>query len=249
MKNKKIFTPKAYRLKNDACPLNYMLASHNSSRSPLLYFDEDTGVNRPLRYARNQKSPFVEEQDGNAILEPIVFEDGLLYVTKENQVLQQFLYYHPMRDRVFEEVDNERDASEDVEILEMELNAQILAKELSFEKLLSVSRILIGGSVDKLSTAELKRDILLFAKYNPVDFIEVVNDPDLEFGDEVRQFFDENMLSFRNKNKDVYFNLKGNKKKMLTIPFGEDPYHVVGSYLKTDEGVHIYKGLVKMLGE
>jgi|TARA_R110000764_G_scaffold137926_1_gene225804 hypothetical protein len=191
----------------------------------------------------------VEEQDGNAILEPIVFEDGLLYVTKENQVLQQFLYYHPMRDKVFEEVNNERDASEDVEILEMELNAQILAKELSFEKLLSVSRILIGGSVDKLSTAELKRDILLFAKYNPEDFIEVVNDPDLEFGDEVRQFFDENMLSFRNKNKDVYFNLKGNKKKMLTIPFGEDPYHVVGSYLKTDEGVHIYKGLVKMLGE
>ena len=131
----------------------------------------------------------------------------------------------------------------------MELNAQILAKELSFEKLLSVSRILIGGSVDKLSTAELKRDILLFAKYNPEDFIEVVNDPDLEFGDEVRQFFDENMLSFRNKNKDVYFNLKGNKKKMLTIPFGEDPYHVVGSYLKTDQGVEVYKGLVKMLGE
>ena len=230
-------------------PLNYMLSSHNTSRAPLLHFDEDTGVNRPLRYARNQKSPFVDEQDGNAILEPIVFEDGLLYVTKENQVLQQFLYYHPMRDRVFEEVNNERDASEDVEVLEMELNAQIIAKELSFEKLLSVSRILIGGSVDKLSTAELKRDILLFAKYNPEDFIEVVNDPDLEFGDEVRQFFDENMLSFRNKNKDVYFNLKGNKKKMLTIPFGEDPYHVVGSYLKTDEGVHIYKGLVKMLGE
>tara|TARA_R100001369_G_scaffold331_1_gene846 strand:+ start:128 stop:769 length:642 start_codon:yes stop_codon:yes gene_type:complete len=212
-----------------------------------MYFDEDTGVNRPLRYARNQRSPFVDEQDGNAILEPIVFEDGLVVVEKENQVLQQFLYYHPGRDRVFEEVNNERDASEDVEILEMELNAQIIAKELSFEKLLSVSRILIGGSVDKLSTAELKRDILLFAKYNPEDFIEVVNDPDLEFGDEVRQFFDENMLSFRNKNKDVYFNLKGNKKKMLTIPFGEDPYHVVGSYLKTDEGVDVYKGLVKML--
>jgi hypothetical protein len=247
MKNKKVFTSKTYRLKSEACPLTYMLASHNTSRSPLMYFDEDTGVNRPLRYARNQRSPFVDEQDGNAILEPIVFEDGLVVVEKENQVLQQFLYYHPGRDRVFEEVNNERDASEDVEILEMELNAQIIAKELSFEKLLSVSRILIGGSVDKLSTAELKRDILLFAKYNPEDFIEVVNDPDLEFGDEVRQFFDENMLSFRNKNKDVYFNLKGNKKKMLTIPFGEDPYHVVGSYLKTDEGVDVYKGLVKML--
>ena len=249
MKTKQIFTSKAYRLKNEACPLNYMLASHNSSRSPLLYFDEETGVNRPLRYARNQKSPFVEEQDGNAILEPIVFEDGLLYVTKENQVLQQFLYYHPMRDRVFEEVDNERDASEDVEILEMELNAQIIAKELSFEKLLSVSRILLGSSVDRLSTPELKRDILLFAKYNPSDFIEVVNDPDLEFGDEVRQFFDEKLLSLRNNNKDVYFNLKGNKKKMLTVPFGEDPYHIVGSYLKSDDGLDVYQGLLKLLNK
>jgi len=246
---KEIFTSKAYRLKNDSAPLNYMLASHNSSRSPLLYFDEETGVNRPLRYARNQKSPFVDEQDGSAILEPIVFEDGMLVVEKANQVLQQFLYYHPSRDRVFEEVDNERDASEDVEILEMELNAQIVAKELSFEKLLSVSRILLGGSVDRLSTPELKRDILLFAKYNPEDFMEVVNDPDLEFGDEVRQFFDEKLLSLRNNNKDVYFNLKGNKKKMLTVPFGEDPYHVVGSYLKTDDGIDVYQGLSKLLNK
>ena len=249
MKNKKIFTSKTYRLKKLSAPLNYMLASHNTSRSPLLYFDEDTGINRPLRYARNQQSPFVEEQDGNAILEPIVFEDGLLFVEKANQVLQQFLYYHPGRDQVFEEVNNEKDASQDVEILEMELNAQIIAKELSFEKLLSVSRILIGGNIDGYSSAELKRDILLFAKHSPQDFMEVVNDPDLEFGDEVRQFFEDKLLSLRNNNKDVYFNLKANNKKMLPVPFGEDPYPIVGSYLKSDDGLDVYQGLLKLLNK
>tara|TARA_R110000796_G_C14451646_1_gene423523 strand:- start:104 stop:853 length:750 start_codon:yes stop_codon:yes gene_type:complete len=249
MKNKKVFTSKTYRLKKEACPLNYMLASHNTSRSPLLYFDEETGINRPLRYARNQQSPFVDEQDGNAILEPIVFEDGLLFVEKANQVLQHFLYYHPSRDQVFEEINNEKDASEDVAVLEMELNAQIIAKELSFEKLLSVSRILLGGAVDRLSTSELKRDILMFSKHNPIEFLEVVNDPELEFDDEVRQFFDEKLLSLRNKNKDVYFNLTGNKKKMLSVPFGEDPFYIVASYLKTDDGLDVYKGLSKMLGE
>ena len=249
MKKKTVFTSKAYRLKNGKAPLNYMLASHNTSRSPLLYFDEQTGVNRPLRYARNQKSPFVDEQDGNAILEPIVFEDGMLMVEKANQVLQQFLYYHPGRDKIFEEVNNEKDAAEDVDILEQALEAQIVAKELSLDKLISVSRILIGGNVERYSTAELKRDILLYAKHNPEDFMEVVNDPDLEFDDEIRQFFDEKLLSLRNHNKDVYFNLKGNKKKMLTVPFGEDPYHVVGSYLKTDEGIDIYQGLSKLLNK
>ena len=148
---------------------------------------------------------------------------------------------------VFEEVDKARDAAEDVEIFERELEAQIVAKDLSLEKLLSVSRVLMGSVADKASTAELKRDILLYAKTEPESFLEVVNDPELEYEDEVRQFFSEKLLSFRNKQKDIYFNLPGNKKKMLSVPFGEDPYHVVASYLKTDEGVDVYKGLLKFL--
>jgi len=247
MKTKKIYVDKTYRLKREAAPLTFMLASHNTKRKPLLYFDEDSGTNRALRYARNQKSPFEDEQDGNAILEPVIFEDGMLHVPKNNQVLQEFLYYHPSRDSIYEEVDNERDAAEDVEVLEQELNAQIVASELEFDKMLSVARVLLGGRSELLSTSELKRDILLFAKRDPYTFLEVVNDPDLEFEDEVRQFFAEKLLSFRNKKKDVYFNLPGNKTKMLTIPFGEDPYHVVASYLKTDEGVDVYKGLVKKI--
>jgi len=77
----------------------------------------------------------------------------------------------------------------------------------------------------------------------------VVNDPQLEYEDEVRQFFDEKLLGLRNKNKDVYFNIPGNKTKMLTVPFGEDPYHVVGSYLQSDDGIDIYKGLSKLLNK
>ena len=42
-----------------------------------------------------KRAPFEEEQDGNAIMEPIVFEDGFLNVDRTNQVLQQFLALHP----------------------------------------------------------------------------------------------------------------------------------------------------------
>ena len=69
-----------------------MLSSRHSSRSPLLWFDEETGQNKALRYARNQRSPFEEEQDGNAVLEPIIFEDGMLIVNKQDQSLQKFLH-------------------------------------------------------------------------------------------------------------------------------------------------------------
>tara|TARA_R110002012_G_scaffold313146_1_gene524484 strand:+ start:49 stop:804 length:756 start_codon:yes stop_codon:yes gene_type:complete len=247
MKNTTPLKTKAYRLKRSERPLSYMLSSRHSNRSPLLYFDEDQGVNRPLRYARNQKTPFEDEQDGNAILEPIVFEDGMLVVQRENQVLQQFLHYHPGNGMVFEEVDNAKDASEELASVELTIDAQVLAKNLSTEKLLSVSRILMGASVNSMTIPELKRDILVYAKNNPEELIDIVNDPLLELQNEVHLFIDNNWLSFRNNRRDVYYNLPGNKKKMMSVPFNEDPYNSISAYLQSDDGLEAYKYLKKRL--
>jgi hypothetical protein len=247
MKNTTPLKTKAYRLKRSERPLSYMLSSRHSNRSPLLYFDENQGVNRPLRYARNQKTPFEDEQDGNAILEPIVFEDGMLVVQRENQVLQQFLHYHPGNGMVFEEVDNAKDASEELASVELTIDAQVLAKNLSTEKLLSVSRILMGASVNSMTIPELKRDILVYAKNNPEELIDIVNDPLLELQNEVHLFIDNNWLSFRNNRRDVYYNLPGNKKKMMSVPFNEDPYNSISAYLQSDDGLEAYKYLKKRL--
>ena len=244
MKTKKVeYKAKSYRLKGGESPLSYMLASRHSSRSPLLHFDEETGVNEPLRYARNQKSPFENEQDGNAILEPIVFEDGMLTVNKENQVLQKFLSLHPSNGFVFEEINKERDAAAELEQVEFELEAQIEAKKITTDtsKLTQICRVLMGNAVENMTTAELKRDILVYAKNNPDDFLDTLNDPMLELMDDVYQFFNLSLLSTRNNGKDVYYNLPNNKKKMLTIPFGEDPNFIVASFMKSDDGLEVYK--------
>ena len=167
MTTKKVeYKAKAYRLKGDKAPLSYMLSSRHSQRSPLLHFNEETGVNEPLRYARNQKSPFENQQDGNAILEPIVFEDGMLSVGKENQNLQQFLALHPSNGFVFEEINRERDAASELEQVEFQLEAQIEAKKITKDvsKLTQICRVLMGNAVENMTTAELKRDILVYAK-------------------------------------------------------------------------------------
>jgi len=248
-KQKEKYETKAYKLTGQQFPLSYMLASRHSSRSPLLHFDEDQGINRPLRYARNQKSPFEDEQDGNAILEPIVFEDGMLIVEKQNQVLQQFLYYHPSKDMVFEEINNAKDAAEELEYVEAELNAQIEAKKITTDvnKLTSVCRVLMGNGVDNMTIPELKRDILLYAKSRPEDFMDTINDPMLELMDTIHQFMMAGFITFRNNNKDVYYNLPNNKKKMLTVPYGEDPNYIVGSFLQSDEGLEVFKLLKNKL--
>tara|TARA_R100000541_G_scaffold53985_1_gene62325 strand:- start:184 stop:939 length:756 start_codon:yes stop_codon:yes gene_type:complete len=240
---------KSYKLTGERSPLSFMLASRHHRRSPLMYFDEDQGLNRPLRYARNQKSPFEDEQDGNAILEPIVFEDGMLAVSKENQVLQKFLSYHPGNGSTFVEINTQRDAAQELESVELELDAQVLARGLDTEKLVSVCRVFLGVAVDKMSIPELKRDVLLFAKHEPYEFMEVLNDPMLELTNIVAQFFDNGLLTFQNNKKDVYFSLKKNKSKLLTVPYGEEAYYIVASYMQSDEGIETYKLLKKALNK
>ena len=247
MKKQNTAVSKQYRLKRDVAPLCFMLSSNHNKRSALLYFDEEKGINRPLRYARNQKSPFEDEQDGNAILEPVVFEDGFLQVDRSNQVLQEFLSYHPGNGMIFEEIDNKRDAAEELEIEELILDAQLLARDLDIAMLETVARVLIGANADKLSTAELRRDVLVFSRNYPEEFIDVLNDPALQMYDDVAKFFNMEFLLMKNQNRDVYFNLSKNKTKMLTVPYGEDPKDIVSSYFQTDEGVETYKLLTNTM--
>ena len=69
----------------------------------------------------------------------------------------------------------------------------------------------------------------------------------LELQDEVRRFMLNGYLIFKNSKKDIYFNLPGNKKKLLTIPFGEDPEYTLATYMQSDAGLEIYKHLSNRL--
>jgi hypothetical protein len=245
----KVATPvdKVYKLKIGN-PLSYTLASRNHPRFPLMWFDEKNNVNRALRYASNQKSPFEDEQDGNFIIEPIIFEDGFLRVPKNNPVLQQFLHYHPLNGTIFSEVDKEKDAAEEVQDLDLEIEALVEARQLSLDQIETLTRVMFGKDPSTVSTAELKRDILVFAKKDPKEFLNILNDPELKFQAKVRLFFENKLLILRNGEKEVWFNTATNKKKMLSVPFGEDPYEMVAHFLQSDEGIDSLKMLEATLG-
>lgn len=233
---------KVYKLKIGN-PLSYTLASRNHPRFPLMWYDEKNNVNRALRYSTNQQSPFEDEQDGNAIIEPIIFEDGFLRVPRTNPVLQQFLHYHPLNGSIFVEVDKEKDAAAEVEDLNLEVEALIEARQLSLDQIETLTRVMFGKDPSTVSTAELKRDILVFAKRDPKEFLNILNDPELKFQAKIRLFFENKLLVLRNGEKEVWFNTSTNKKKMLSVPFGEDPYEMVAHFLQSDEGIDSLKML------
>lgn len=247
MKNTQVLKDKTYRLKGKKAPIVFILNSRNSRRKPLLYFDGTR--NRALRYSSNQASPFEDQQDDNAIIVPIVFEDGMLFVPKTNPVLQEFLSMHPGHGTIFEEIDNEKDATVDVDILDAQLEAQLAARDLDIEMLETIGRIGLSLNVDKMSTAELKRDIRLYARNNPQDFLNTLNDPMLKLQSLASNCLSQGLLLIKNKNKDIYFNLPSNKKKLLSIPFGDSAVHTLATFFQTDDGVELMSMLENKLND
>ena len=232
---------RTYVLKNGMAPLTYKIKSRG-----ILWFDEKEGTNRELRYAPNQKSLFRDEQDDFARLEHVLFLNGALFVPRSNVQLQQLLsQYHPSKDVLWEEVDAVQEAIDDVDIIELELEALKLVQELEIEHLEAILRTEIGSDVSKMSSKEIKRDSYLFARNNPELFMEVANDEDIKLRNLANRAVEAQIVSLVDDN--TTFKWTSNGKKIMTVPFEEHPYTAFARFLKTDEGVDVMKAITKKL--
>lgn len=243
---------KVYLLNQEKSPVSFFIQSRSNKKKQLLYFDEEKGINRPLRYSKNQKSIFEDEQDGTAILEPIVMEEGKLSVPKNNPILQSFMDIHPDNVKnggtIFYEFDPQKVAEENIKDLNLEVDALIAARSLDLEKMKSIARVHIDSDIDNMTTAEIKHDILLFAKNYPEEFLNAIEDPDIDVNNIASRAFNESYVTFRS-GKDIHYNLKNNKKKILTVPFGEKKEDVFMSWLKSDDGLEFYQYLENEFAE
>ena len=231
---------RTYILNNGMTPLTYRVSS-----SGLLWFDEEEGINREIRYAKNQRSLFVDEQDKNVRLDHIIFEDGILHVPKNNPLLQQLLsVYHPQKNRWYE-MDKTKIAVDEIDLIEKEIEAVTLVQELDIEHLEAIMRTEIGSGVSKMSSKELKRDAYRFAKSNPELFIEIANDEDIKLRNLANRAVESGILKLTDDN--TVFKFAANGKKVMTVPFDQHPYAALATYFKTDEGVDLMKSIIKKL--
>lgn len=235
-----------YFLVQDRAPLTYTLASKHTRRFPLMWFDPERGHQRELRYASNQKSPFVDEQDGMATLEHIVFENGTLHVPKEKQSLQKMLsLYHPHRNKRYSEMDKIEEARDELVDLDAEFNAMSMARELDIEHAEAILRVEMGSKVSIMSSKEIKRDLLVFAKRNPYLFLDLANDENVELRNFTIKATEANIIKLSQDQRT--FSWASNGKKLMQVPFEENPYSAFAVYLKTDEGVQVYQSIEKKL--
>ena len=230
---------RTYVLKGDLAPLSYHISS-----TGILWFDEELGINREIRYGINQKSLFVDEQDNNVRLGHISFVDGMINVPYNQPLLQQLLSLYHDKKHKWEEVDDAKDAADEVDIIEAELDALTLVSELDIEHLEAIMRTELGSAVTKMTSKELKRDAYRFAKFNPSLFIEISQDEDIKLRNLANRAVEANIIKLTDDNTVFKF---ANGKKIMTVPFDQHPYGALAQYFKTDDGVDLMKSITKKL--
>jgi AMMECR1 domain-containing protein len=246
LKDTWVIKDRTYIISDNHSPLTYTLQSRHSLRYPLLWFNKETGEQEELRYATNQNSPLVSQQKGQATLGHIIFENGILNVPKEKQNLQKLLsIYHPSVNIKYSEFDPTLEAEDELEDIELEVLALNAALEMDIDQAESIVRVEVGSRVNKMSSKEIKRDLLLLARNNPALFIELANDDNVQLRNIAIRAVEANVITLSPDNRTFHWG--ENNRKLMTVPFDEHPYSAMAAFFKTDEGIEIFKSIEKKL--
>lgn len=250
---------KVYRLAQNKTPLTFMLQVKDKRSSSLLYFDEKAnegrGEQRALRYAPNQKSIFLDEQDDNARLGLIIFKDGTLVVGDREPQLHKFLEHHPGNTAnegggIFYEVNHEAEHAKDIELMDYEFEAQQIAREMSVNDMVKLIRKINPSKVDRMETSELKRDTKVFARNDPHKFMSLV---EVSSGDDsvmntIVDAVEDKIIQMRPAKREVYWTTEEKKNRMFKAPEGEDLEEAFVIYLMSNEGLKDLEEIKSILG-
>ena len=232
-----------YYLTGNKTPLTYLMRGSN-----IFYFDEEKGYERELNHTSNQRTMFVDEMKGDQRLEHIIFQNGNLFVPKNKTILQKLLsLYHPDKDKVFFEYKPIEEAEDQVKILEMEADAIIAARNIDIDTAEAIMRTEIGSNVSTMSSKELKRDLLVFARKNPKLFLDLIGDENVvlrNFGIKATE-----MGILKLSSDQRTFTWGSNDRKLMNVPFDEHPYSALAAWFKTDEGMEIYSNIEKRFNQ
>ena len=232
---------RVYYLTRHRTALSYSIKS-----SGLYFFDKEKGYEREIKYCENQRTPFIDEMQGDQRLSHIMFRNGALYVPENKVMLQKFLsIYHPLADELFYEYKPTKEAESQLDRLEIEADALILARSLDIDKMEAIMRVELGSKVSDMSSKELKRDCLVFAKRNPYLFLELLEDDNVELRNFGIKATEARVIELSTDQRT--FSWVTNGRKLMTVPFDEHPYSALAAWFKTDEGMEIYSNIEKRL--
>jgi hypothetical protein len=239
------YKDKLYELQGNNTPIINRIPSRHTRKNPLMWFDEEKGYERELRYATNQRSPFVDEQQGVATLGHIAFRNGKLHVEGKQQNLIKFLELHPLNGKLFKEFNKVEIAEDHLDFLEFQVDSMKYAKDMEIEQAEAILRVEIGSDVSKMTTKEIRRDLIIMAQRNPKLFLDLVQDDNIMLRNIGIKATEAKILALSEDQR--VFKWASNGRKLFEVPMDEHPYSALAAWFKTDEGMEVFKTIEKRL--
>ena len=129
--------------------------------------------------------------------------------------------------------------------MELQIDALNAARSMEVDQIEAILRVEVGSKVNDMSSKELKRDVLIFARQNPVLFIELAKDENVQLRNFAIKAAEAKIIKLSDDQRS--FSWASNGKKLMTVPFDENPYSAIAAFFKTDEGVEVFKSIEKKL--
>ena len=136
-------------------------------------------------------------------------------------------------------------AEYEIDHIEMEIEALNAAQQIDIDMAEAIMRVEVGSKVSKMSSKELRRDLLVFARKNPKLFLDLANDEDVILRNFGIKAVEANIIKLSSDQR--YFMWGSNSRKLMTVPFDEHPYSALAQWFKTDEGMEIFSNIEKRL--
>jgi hypothetical protein len=83
------------------------------------------------------------------------------------------------------------------------------------------------------------------AKKNPQAFLAIANDENVGLRNTAIKAVELGIIKLSQDQRTFHWG--SNDRKLMTVPFDENPYSAMAAFFKTDEGVEIFKTIEKKL--
>ncbi len=127
--------------------------------------------------------------------------------------------------------------------MELQIDALNAARGMEVDQIEAILRVEFGSKVNNMASKELKRDVLIFARQNPSLFIELANDDNVQLRNFAIKAAEAKIIKLADDQRS--FTWASNGKKLMSVPFEENPYSAMAAFFKTDEGVEVFKSIEK----
>ena len=96
-----------------------------------------------------------------------------------------------------------------------------------------------------MTSKEIKRDTIVFARNNPQEFLRIIQDENIALKSLALKAVNQKIIKLSPDGRS--FAWAKNGKKLMAVPFDQEPYPALAAWFKTDEGMEVLDSVQKKI--